>query len=743
MTLLGFQVGEPSRGPVSPSGPDGLAEAGAPPPAATEAPLSSGQRALWFLDRLAPESSAYVLAGALRICGPLDVPALRHAFETLADRHPALRTCFRAEGGTGGEPSQQVLTRRSPSFVEEDAAAWEEAALETRQAELAWNPFDLERDPLLRVGVLHRGPDEHRVVVALHHIVADFWSLGVLLGELSVLYRTAGGPGDSGGNGTPQAALPPLRSTYAEHVRRQESRLAGPDGERWWEFWQRELLGRRLVLDLPTDRPRPKMQTFRGDSRSSRLDAEPTDRLRALAREEGTTLFATLLAAFQALLGRYTGEEEILVGSPTAGRSSAATAGLIGYFVNPVALRGDLAGDPRFTELLGRTRRTVKAALAHRGLPFPLLAERLAGERDPSRSPVFQVMLAFEQERGGHEQGLAALAVGAAGVPVALDGLAAETLHLPQGGAQVDLTLRAAVVAGRLALSLQFNSDLFDGTTAARMAEHLARLLTAVASDPARRLSELPLQSVPEGQALREWNATATRYAGAELCLHERIAAQAARTPDTTAVVFEDRALSYGELAARAWRFAGRLCRLGVGPEVPVGICLERSPELVVGLLAILTAGGAYVPLDPSYPPERLARMLEDARPPVVLVEERTATLLPASPGHRVVLVASPLAAAADRPVTTGGGAVPESLAYVIFTSGSTGRPKGAMNSHRGIVNRLLWARENHRLTPADRVLQKTPVSFDVSVWELFLPLLSGACLVMARPGGHRDPSYL
>ncbi|MEA2693983.1 MAG: hypothetical protein QOJ16_3370, partial [Acidobacteriota bacterium] len=375
----------------------------------SEVPLSSGQRALWFLDRLAPGSSAYVLAGALRIAGPLDVPALRQAFELLAKRHPALRTSFSAGGGTGNEPSQRVLAERAPIFVEEDAAAWEEAAVEARLSELAWSPFDLERDPLLRVGVLHRGPYDHRVVVALHHIVADFWSLGVLLGELSVLYRATCDPGDPG---APRASLPPLRSSYAEHVRRQELRLAGPDGERLWEFWRHELSGRRRVLDLPSDRPRPRLQTFRGDTRSSRLDAERTDRLRALAREQRTTLFAALLAAFQVLLYRYTGEEEILVGSPTAGRSSAAAAGLIGYFVNPVVLKGDLAGDPGWTELLGRVRGTVLAALAHRAFPFPRLAERLVPERDPSRSPVFQVMLAFEQERAGRERGLAALAVG-------------------------------------------------------------------------------------------------------------------------------------------------------------------------------------------------------------------------------------------------------------------------------------------------------------------------------------------
>ena len=369
MGLSGFQPDDPGPGFTS---LPGRAEDAPAAEASVRVPLSSGQRALWWLDRRAPGSSAYVLAGALRVLGPLDVPALRRAFETLADRHPALRACFSEGGGTDREPLQRVLARRSPTFVEEDATGWDDAVLEARQADLAWKPFDLERDPLLRIAVLHRGPGEHRLLVALHHIVADFWSLGVLLAELSVLYRAAG---EEAGLPRPSPVLAPLRTSWAEHVRRQESRLAGPDGSRLWEFWQRELRGRRLVLDLPTDRPRPKLQTFRGGSRSSRLDAERTDRLRALARERRSTLFVTLLAAFQTLLFRYTGEEEPPRRLADRGAGSATVAGMVGYFVNPVALRGDLGGDPELTELLDRLRQTVLAALAHRAFPFPRLAE--------------------------------------------------------------------------------------------------------------------------------------------------------------------------------------------------------------------------------------------------------------------------------------------------------------------------------------------------------------------------------
>ena len=575
----------------------------------SEVPLSIGQRALWFLDRLAPGSSAYILAGALRVTGPLHVPALRQVLEILAERHPALRTSFGEDDGAVNEPVQRVLAQRSPTFVEENATAWDEATLEARQAALAWSPFDLERDPLLRVGVLHRGPGEHRIVFALHHIVSDFWSLGVLLRELSALYRDGGEIG--------RASLRPLRSTYAEHVARQAARLAGADGERLWEFWRRELLGSRRVLDLSTDRPRPKLRTFRGDSRSGRLDGESTDRLRALARERRTTVFATLLAAFQGLLYRYTGEGESLVGSPTAGRSSAAVAGLIGYFVNPVVLRGNLSGDPEFTEVLEQARRTVLAALEHRAFPFPWLAERLAPERDPSLPPIFQVMLAFEQERGRGEQGLAALAVGEAGVPVDLGGLAAETVHLPSGGAQVDLALYAAVVEGRLVVRFQFNPDLFDGTTTARMVGHFLGLLAEVGVDPAGRLSERSLLTAPERQQLLEWNATAAGSAGlwgSEVGLQERIATVAAERPDVVAVVFEDAVLSYGELVSRARRMARGLAELDVLPGDLVAIWMRRGLGVVPALLGIHLAGAGYVPLEPEWPVERCHHILASLR---------------------------------------------------------------------------------------------------------------------------------
>ncbi len=708
---------------------------GAPPQGASEprSPLSKGQRALWFLDRLAPGSSAYVLAGALRVKGPLDVPALRDAFDVVAARHPTLRSFFSAGGRTENEPVQRVLAQRSPTFVEEDAVGWDEATVEARQSELAWSPFDLARDPLLRVGVLHRGPDEHRVVVALHHIVADFWSLGVLLGELSVLY---GGAGASGETGPAPELLPPLRSTYAEHVRRQEFRLAGPDGDRLWEFWRRELQGRRLILDLPTDRPRLKLQTFRGDVRSCRLDAGLTDGVQALGRERRTTLFVILLAAFQALLYRYTGETEMVVGSPTVGRSSASVAGLIGYFVNPVVLRGDMAGDPVFTEFLGRVRQTVLAALAHRAFPFPLLTERLAPERDLSRSPVFQVMLSFEQERGGRQQGLAALAVGESGVPVALGGLAVETLHLPPNGSQIDLTLFAAVVQERLVLSLQFNPDLFDSATIERLCGHLRSLLAGIAAAPASRLEQLPLLATAERhQLLIEGNDTAAAYA--PLLIHERFAEVAESRPDTVALATENAALTYGELDRRSNRLAHCLRRLGTGAESSVGICLERSLEMVLAVLAVIKAGGAYLPLDPTHPAERLAFQLADGAVSVVVTEERWRDRLPDPiPGgvrllcldrDRAGIAAEPITAVASRTLS-------ESLACVMYTSGSTGRPKGVGIPHRGVM-RLVLGAEFTSFGPDEVFLQLAPLAFDASTLEIWGALLHGSRLVVSPPG--------
>ncbi|HSF41305.1 MAG TPA: non-ribosomal peptide synthase/polyketide synthase [Thermoanaerobaculia bacterium] len=671
-------------------------------PETGEHPLSWGQRSLWFLDRLAPESAAYVIAGAARILGDLDAKTLRRAVQGLVDRHPVLRATFAA---VSGEPVLRVAAQAEAGFVHLDASGWSAEEVRRRLHEEAFRPFDLEHGPVLRAALLDRG-DEKLLVLSVHHIAADFWSIAVLARDLGALCR---------GEDPPRPEV-----LYTDFARRQERRLESPWGERLWDHWRERLSG-APPLDLPTDRPRPPVQTFRGGTRTARLGAEA---VRALAAEHGTTPFVVLLAAFQALLGRWNGQEDFLVGSPTSGRTgsgpNSVVNSVVGYFVNPVALRADLSGDPAVGELLARTRATVIEALTHQELPFALLAERLQPERDPSRPPLVQAMLTFQKAPAPELAALAAFAVGEPGARLDLGGLTLESVPLEPPGAQLDLSLMAAETDGGLALSLQWNADLFDVTTANRMLGAFGHLLKSMAAGRLEILSEAERTEL----IAKATGPLVPRPSG--LLLHELIEAQAARTPETLAVVAGERALTYRELEERASRLARHLVAMGVGPDSRVGVSVERSPEMVVALLGALKAGGAYVPLDPEYPAERVAAMVEDARPTVVLTRERIADLVSSGspePLRRLVPDAA--------------------LAYLLFTSGSTGRPKGVMIEHRSLVNHMLWMQEELPLGPGDRVLQKTPFGFDASVWEFWAPLMAGATLVMAKPGEHRDPAAL
>ncbi len=653
-----------------------------------------------------------------------------------------------------------------PDLTEIDAAGLGEPAVGALLEREAYRPFDLATGPLLRVALLRTGVRAGDragdvLLVAIHHIVADFWSMGVLARELGSLYAA-----ETGG---PAPRLSPLPVSYGQVVAREEARLAGAEGERLWGYWRERLAGAPTALELPTDRPRPPAQGDAGAALRLRLAPAAAAALAGLARAHGATLFMALLAVYQTLLHRYSGQEDLLVGVPAAGRGRPELDGLVGYLVNPLVLRGRPAGERPFAELLAEARGVALEAFAHQDLPFPLLAERLRPARDPSRSPVFQASLVLQRAGGPAPpagqpeppEALAAFAVGEPGVPVALGGLRLESLALRERFAQFDLALRAAELAGGLALSLQYSSDLFDAVTVRRMLEHFGRLLAAAAADPRRRLSELPMLAAAERwQLAAEWSDTRTGYPS-DPCLHELIAAQARRTPEAVAVVAGERRIGYRELDRRARRLARRLAALGVGVESRVGLCAERSVELMVGLLGILQAGAAYVPLDPEHPAERLAFMVEEAvgAGGVVLVAAGLADA-PAGlrwPGVRELRLdesgpepepelepkPKPKAEADGAPVGPEARLPADALAYVIYTSGSTGRPKGVMNSHRGVVNRLRWMQDLYPLSADDRVIQKTPASFDVSVWELFWPLVHGARVVLARPGGHRDPAYL
>ncbi|HEY9285640.1 MAG TPA: MupA/Atu3671 family FMN-dependent luciferase-like monooxygenase, partial [Pyrinomonadaceae bacterium] len=719
------------------SSPQATDAAAHPLDAAAAHPLSHGQRALWFLHQLDPQNPAYNITAAARILSDLDAEALRRAWQALVERHASLRTTF-AQGD--GEPAQYVRPHAAACFSHEDASGWGETVLSERVAAEGSRPFVLEEGPLLRVNLFTRSEREHLLLLVVHHTVADFWSLSLLVDELGRLYdaeRTGG-----------EARLAPLALNYTDYARRQAEFLDGAGGARGWAYWERQLAGAPSVLNLPTDRPRPPVQTFRGAAHAFGLDAELTRRLKEFAREGGGTLYMTLLAAFQVLLHRYTGQDDLLVGSPASGRDRAELARLVGYFINPVVLRARLGDNPSFAEFAARVRRTVLEAFEHQDYPFALLVERLQPERDASRSPLFQVMFTLQKTPGDDGAGLTAFALGEAGVRVRVGDLLLESAAQPPPAAQFDLTLMVAEIGGRLSASLRYNEDLFDEAWAARMGEHFRALLDDIVARPERRVSDLNfLTRAERRQLLRDWNDTRAPYPRG-VCVHQTFEARAALAPDAVALCFRDEQLTYGELNRRADRLARQLKSRGVGPDVRVGVCLRRSAGMVVALLGVLKAGGAYVPLDPTYPKERLALMLDDARAPVLLTERPLAALLPDHGAQAIHLEdeAASNAAARDPSPTAGDGGDggvnginsinsivgPDNLAYVIYTSGSTGRPKGVMVSHRNVVN--FFAGMDERVGGGDGPgtwLAVTSISFDISVLELLWTLARGFRVVV------------
>jgi amino acid adenylation domain-containing protein len=693
--------------------------------------LSRGQQALYFLHQLAPDSPAYNIAALGAVRGPLDTAALRGALQKLIERHTALRTNF---ARTPAGPVQRIREGAEAPLVVVDAEAWPEEILNERIREDANRGFDLQQGSLLRVTV-YRRPEGFLLLTVVHHIVSDFWSMGLVFKELDTLYAA-----ETSGAAAPPPAAHATR--YGDYVRWQEEMLAGECGERLWDYWRQKLGDELPPLELRTDRPRPAVQTYAGDALRFRIGAGATDGLRRLSRECDTTLFTTLATLFATLLHRYTGQNELLLGTVTTGRSSARFADLVGYFVNPVILKGEFSDRPSFKSLLSRMRSTVLEAFEHQDYPFPLLVERLPHAHDASRSPLVQAMLVYQKAHLPGQEGLTRASVGQAGATLKLGGLEVESLPLNQRTTPFDLVLRVAEDGRDIRGSLEYNTDLFDAHTVERMLGHFQTLIASALSDGDAPVSDLPLLTEAERRQLRGWNETRKDYAE-ERCIHELFEAQVARTPDAAALVFEGETLTYRELNARANRLAHHLRRRGVGAEVRVALYAERSPEMVVGLLGILKAGGVYVPVDPAYPSERVAFMLADAQVAALLTQQHLLERIPAQPAPVIALDADWPAVAAESDENPASGLVQENAAYVIYTSGSTGQPKGAINTHAAVRNRLLWGQETYQLSPADRVLQKTPFSFDVSVWEFFWPLLNGACLVLARPGGHQDSAYL
>ncbi|HWU90794.1 MAG TPA: amino acid adenylation domain-containing protein, partial [Kofleriaceae bacterium] len=692
---------------------EGEAHAGGPAIVAGAAgdgpsPASFSQERLWFLDELEPGSSAYHIPAAIRLEGRLDVDALVRSVEAIVRRHASLRTTFEADGE--GKVIAVVHPEPLGRMAIEELHGADDARVRAEAEREASTPFVLSQGPLIRARLLVLAADTHVALFTMHHIVSDGWSIGVLIREVMASYEAfAAGRA---------LALGPLAVQYADYAVWQRRWLSGAELEAQTAYWKQHLAGAPMVLELPADRPRPPMQTYRGATVERPLGQAVTARVDALSQELGATPFMTLLAAFGALLGRYGNARDLVIGTPIANRTRVETESLIGLFVNTLAIRTDLSGDPSFGELVGRVKDATLGAYAHQDLPFEKVVEVLEVPRDLSRSPVFQVMFAFQNMPVP---------------PIELEGLRARVLDIPSTVAKLDLSLYISRAADEYVATWEVNTDLFDRETVERMASQLEALVRQACAAPSASIATLALlDPLEQRRLLVDWNATeAVREA--DTCVHELFEAQVRQTPEATAIVHRGEAITYHELDQRAERVARRLRELGVGPDECVGVCMARSIDMVAALLGTLKAGGAYVPMDPGYPRERLAYMLADAGCRVLLTNRQLAAALPAG-GATVVPIESIDVDPPDASnVAAASSAVrPAHCAYVIYTSGSTGRPKGVQVPHESVVNFLGSMARSPGLDASDTLLAVTSISFDIAALEIFLPLVRGAKLVLA-----------
>jgi amino acid adenylation domain-containing protein len=709
--LRGLSVARPSPIPRRPPG---------------DAPLSFAQERLWFLDRVQPGLPAYNFPASLRLSGAVDEAALERALGELVRRHEVLRTTFREEDGV---PAQAAAPFAGLVLPVDDLSALPPEAREAealrRAAEEAARPFDLQAGPLLRAGLLRLAGDERVLLLCMHHIVTDGWSMGVFLRELFALYEAF-----RAGRESPLAE-PPLQ--YGDYAAWQRGAAAAP--ERHLAYWRERLAGAPELLELPTDRPRPAVQSHRGGRARAVIPAEVARRLEEAGRGEGATLFMALLGAYQALLARYAGTDDVVVGSPTAGRGRPELEGLIGLFINPLVLRTDLSGDPTFREVLRRVREVTLGAYEHQEVPFERVVAELRPERTLGHTPLYQVEFILQNAN--------APASGGGG-----GGPAVRAMDVDAGAARFDLSLDCLVHARGVSCTLEYRAELFDPSTARRLLDHLVSVVEQVAADPDVRLSALRLVDADERRRLEEWNRTEAPYPSGDT-LHGLLRAQAARTPDAVAVVDGAARVTFAQLDAWAGRLARLLRARGVRPGDRVGICLERGAEQVAALFGALQAGAAYVPLDRSLPPARLRYMLADAGARVVLTRSALAAAVEGEGRDVVRLDAAGAPAEGPAPVESEApvdGEAPvdsETPAYVIYTSGSTGTPKGVLGSHRAMVNRLAWMWGAYPYAPGEACCQKTSPGFADAVAEIFSPLLRGVPLVVIPDEVVRDPQRL
>ena len=684
-------------------------------------PLSFAQQRLWFLDQLQHNSPAYNIAIAYRIKGEINIAALEQSMNEIIRRHEVLRASFKT---IDGQPVQVIAPELTLKFVVKNL---EQFSIEQREVEMqrrataeAREPFDLAIGPLLRSKLLRLNEREHILLLTVHHIVFDGWSMGTFYWELAELYNAhiQGKP----------SPLPKLPIQYVDFAYWQREWLQGEVLQAELGYWKQQLADVSTVLELPSDRPRPAIQTFQGGLYSFALPKALSLALKSLSRQEDCTLFQTLLAAFQVLLHRYTGQHDIVVGSPIANRNHIEIEKLIGFFANTLVMRSDLSGNPTFRELLSQVREMTLDAYAHQDLPFEKLVDELQPQRDLSHAALIQVLFVLQN---------------ASDVSLRLVDLDVCPLEISNGTTKFDVSLELVDTEDGLTGSIQYSLDLFDYTTIARMVGHLQTLLEGIVTSPQHHISDLPLLTASQYQQVQvEWNATTADY-DSNQCLHQLVEVQVERTPDAIAVIFEEESLTYRALNARANQLAHYLQQQGVGPETLVGICVERSLEMAVGLLGVLKAGGVCVPLDPEYPQERLAFMIQDAHVAILLTQQHLLERLPVQEVPVLCLDAEWNAITQQPSQNPSGVVMAEQSAYVIYTSGSTGTPKGVVVRHSSLCNRLYWGQMAHPLTEVDCVLQEASFSFDFAIWEFFGPLAVGARVILARPGGQRDIEYL
>ncbi|MEN3329818.1 MAG: hypothetical protein V7638_4625, partial [Acidobacteriota bacterium] len=677
-------------------------------------PVSFAQQRLLFLDQLEPGSPFYNVPLAISIKGDLNVTALENTFAEIVNRHEALRTTFSIDE-TG--PVQVIAKSLALEMSVVDLTSLPDSESEALRLakEEAEQPFNLNQGPLVRARLLKTGREAYVLLFTIHHIVSDGWSMGVLFRELGEIYEAFAQQ-----NPSPLDELP---IQYADYAVWQREWLTGEVLQEQIDYWKTKLAGAPPTLELPTDRPRPTIQQFQGAKQVCHLPAQLTERLKQISLDERVTLFMTLLAAFKVLLWRYTYQDDIVIGSPIANRTRAETEGLIGFFVNTLVLRTNLSGDPSFRELLKRVKEVALGAYNHQDVPFEKLVEELRPERDPSRNPLFQVSFALQN---------------ATRTRLELPGLTLSPMEVHSGTTKFDLSLSILEGADGLKATWEYDVDLFNSARIARMVDHFQILLEGIVADPACKISALPLLTAAErDQILVEWNQTET--ATDDRAVHELFEQQVEKTPTAVAVEFEETKLTYRELNERANQLAHYLRAVGAGADVLVGVCIERSADLVVALLGILKAGAAYLPLETQYPAERLRFILDDSATPILITQKSLSDRVRTD--ARIVYLDEEEIARQSRE-NPGFSVSPENLVYAIYTSGSTGKPKGTLITHRGLTNYLTWATQSYPVAEGKGAPVHSSIAFDLTVTGLFTPLLVGRTAYLT-PTSRRDVESL